>query len=234
MCAGLKFDLVRAMKLKFTTIILLLMVAAALTATVAIAVNAVAQGQSVTAVPSPTVKEGPPVHLPAVTATTAPTVTAQSRVVVTPGATVVPTATVAPTVTPTPTPIPTATVIAGPATTSAQILNYGTDRDTFNRGEKATGFITLKNTGNLVINDVITTVSVKKSTPVIGAMTLGSKDYTISGLNIQPGDSKRFEFSVDIPSEYKGVSTAGDYDLQVIVKAGGKEVGSFTKAVKIT
>ncbi len=137
------------------------------------------------------------------------------------------------TVVPAATAQPTAAAVAGGAT-SAQILNYGTDSDTFKRGERATGFITVKNTGGTVINDVTTSVSADVKLPVIGATSVGTKDYTFNNLNIKPGETKRIEFAVDIPSEYKGVSTAGDYDLHVAVKAGGTDIGSFSKSVKVT
>jgi uncharacterized membrane protein len=117
---------------------------------------------------------------------------------------------------------------------SAKIVNYGTDSDTFKRGERATGFMTIQNTGNTPINDITTSVSAKAQLPVIGSTAVGSKDYTFNNLNIQPGETKRVEFTVDIPSEYKGVSTAGTYNLDVNVKTGSTNIGSFSKSVKVT
>jgi uncharacterized membrane protein len=138
-----------------------------------------------------------------------------------------PAVTMAPTVTAGPAP-------ATPAAPQAQLVNYGTSSDTFKRGERASGFVTIKNTGNTPINDVTASVSASAKLPVIGATNVGSKDYTFGNLNIQPGETKRVEFAVDIPSEYKGISTAGDYDLHVTMKTGGKDIGSFTKTVKVT
>jgi hypothetical protein len=134
---------------------------------------------------------------------------------------------------PTPTSTPTPVAATGTSGTSAQLVNYGTDKDSFNRGEQATGYMTIKNTGSNVMNDVTTSVSVSKAVPVVGETTLGSKDYTFNNLNIQPGETKRVEFKADIPSEYKGVSTAGDYTLHVTARTGGTEIGSFSKTVKI-
>jgi uncharacterized membrane protein len=116
---------------------------------------------------------------------------------------------------------------------SAQLVNYGTSSDTFKRGERASGFVTIKNTGTTPINEVTASVSASAKLPVIGATRVGGKDYTFDNLNIQPGETKRVEFAVDIPSEYRGVSTAGDYDLQVTMKTGGRDIGSFTKSVKV-
>jgi len=123
---------------------------------------------------------------------------------------------------------------AGTQTASGQLVGYGTDKDTFSRGEQATGYIQVKNTGTAVINDITASMSASANVPVIGQTTLGTKDYTFSDLNIQPGETKRIEFKADIPSEVKGVSTAGDYSLHATIKAGGSEIGSFSKDVKIT
>ena len=142
----------------------------------------------------------------------------------------VPSVTVAPAKT---TPAPT-TSASSPSGMSAQVANYGTSSDTFKRGERATGFVAIKNTGNTPINDITASVSANAKLPVIGTTSVGNKDYTFSGLNIQPGETKRVEFAVDIPAEYKGISTAGTYDLHVTMKTGGQDIGSFSKTVKVT
>jgi hypothetical protein len=183
--------------------------------------------QNVTATP----RVGPTAYLPGASPAAAPGVSVETRNVSTPapGAAAVPapSVTVAPVVTATPAP-------AAGGATSAEIVNYGTDSDTFKRGDRASGFITVKNTGNTSINDITTSVSASVKLPVIGATDVGNKDYTFNNLNIGPGETKRVEFTVDIPSEYKGVSTAGDYDLHVTAKTGGRDIGSFTKSVKVT
>ncbi|HTX43929.1 MAG TPA: hypothetical protein VMC61_04310 [Methanocella sp.] len=115
----------------------------------------------------------------------------------------------------------------------AQLVGYGTDKDTYSRGDTANGYITLKNTGSTAINDVTLSVSVARSVPLLGTMSLGSKDFKVKGLNIRPGEAKKAEFSVDIPKEYRGFSTAGDYDVNGNVLVGGKPVGSFSKRIKV-
>lgn len=127
-------------------------------------------------------------------------------------------------------PIPTT---SGPAITSATITDHGTDKDTYNRGDTATGFIALKNTGNTVINNVVMDVSVSKSISFIGFVKVGGTTYPYSDENIQPGETRRIEFSTVIPSDYKGISTAGDFEFEVTVTAEGTSAGSFTQAVKV-
>ena len=117
--------------------------------------------------------------------------------------------------------------------TSAEVVNYGTDKEIYNRGDTAKGFITLKNTGEANINDVTISVSVARSVPVIGMMTLGSQDIKLTSLNIKPGETKNAEYSVAIPSDYKGLSTAGNYKVSGKVIVGGKDAGSFSKSIKV-
>lgn len=116
---------------------------------------------------------------------------------------------------------------------SAEVAGYGTDKDTYNRGDKASGYIMLKNTGDVAIKDATVKVTVSRDVPALGTTTIGSKDFQISGLNINPGETKKAEFSVDIPKEYSGFSTAGDYQLNGKILVGGKEVGDFSKSIKV-
>ncbi len=123
--------------------------------------------------------------------------------------------------------------VTAASTMNAEVVNYGTDKDTYNRGDTAKGFITLKNTGDADINDVTIGVSVARSVPVLGMMTLGSQDIRLTGLNIKPGETKNADYSVAIPSDYKGLSTAGDYKVSGKVTVGGKDAGSFSKSIKV-
>jgi hypothetical protein len=116
---------------------------------------------------------------------------------------------------------------------SAEVAGYGTDKDTYNRGDKASGYIMLKNTGDVAIKDATVKVTVSRDVPALGTTTIGSKDFKVSGLNVNPGETKKAEFSVDIPKEYSGFSTAGDYQLNGKILVGGKEVGDFSKSIKV-
>ncbi len=123
--------------------------------------------------------------------------------------------------------------VTAASTMNAEVVNYGTDKDTYNRGDTAKGFITLKNTGDAIINDVTISVSVARSVPVLGMMTLGSQDIQLTGLNIKPGETKNAEYSVAIPSDFKGLSTAGNYKVSGKVVVGGNDAGSFSKSIKV-
>ncbi len=80
-----------------------------------------------------------------------------------------------------------ATTSAAPSGTSnPQLVGYGTDKDAYNRGDTAKGYITLKNVGSTAISDATVSVSVVGPVPGLRTrMTLVGKDHKVSGLNIQ-------------------------------------------------
>lgn len=121
-----------------------------------------------------------------------------------------------------------------PGATTAELVGYGTDKATYNRGDTAKGYITIKNSGNAAINDASLRVTVERSMPLLGTVTLGSDDLKLTGLNIGPGETKKAEYSVEIPREYAGISTAGNYNINCKVLVSGKEIGSFSKSIKVT
>jgi hypothetical protein len=118
-------------------------------------------------------------------------------------------------------------------TASAQLVKYGTDKDTYKAGETAIGYITLKNTGSTVINDAVVSLSISKAMGALGMTPLGSMDFSITGLDIKPGETKSAEFSVKIPKQYSGFSTTGSYDLGGKVLVNGQQVGSFSKHINV-
>lgn len=113
------------------------------------------------------------------------------------------------------------------------IVEYGTDRSTYQRGDTAKGFIVIKNDGTKTINELGVSPIVAIEAPVIGSATFSLQDYAITDLNIKPGETKRVEFAMEIPSEYKGVSTAGTYDLTLDVFANNKKVDTVSKEITV-
>ncbi|MCD1296135.1 hypothetical protein CUJ83_14120 [Methanocella sp. CWC-04] len=128
----------------------------------------------------------------------------------------------------TPTPVPD----DGPKIISAELVGYGTDSSTYNRGSTAKGYIDVKNTGNTAIDEVKIDVTVSRKIPIIGIVSQNF-EYIAEGQNIQPGETKRIEFDVDIPAEYKGISTAGDYTINGNVFIGDKSIGTFSLQIKV-
>jgi hypothetical protein len=114
---------------------------------------------------------------------------------------------------------------------SGQAKDWGTSKDTYARGETAAGWVYVTNTGNVPINTIDFTITIKKTIFFIPIEK--SYDYSKTGLNIPPGDTQQVEFSQAIPSEYGGVSTAGDYQLAATAKLAGQEIGHYSKGIMV-
>lgn len=114
-----------------------------------------------------------------------------------------------------------------PAITSAELVDYGNDKDTYKRGDTAISYVVIRNTGNTVINDINLKVTVSR------LFISKSMDYSVTDQNIKPGESKRIEFATQIPENYNGMSTAGDYKITCVVTIGGSEIGSFEMSLKV-
>lgn len=128
------------------------------------------------------------------------------------------------TVTPAPTPVV-------PVNLSAEFIEGGSDKDSYNKGDNATCYVIIKNTGNAEIDRINFNIDVYKQ--IFGYVKVLSSSPSSDDQNIAPGETKRVEFSVTIPSDYKGYSTSGNYRFDVAVLVGGKNIGSFSKEVSV-
>lgn len=162
----------------------------------------------------------------------------------------------APTAVPTavscPTPTPYSTIPSGPFNPSgtpsnypvvptpvqqvnkdAELVGWGTDKDTYNRGDTAITYIIIKNTGNVPVNEAGLDIHVERYVSMIGYVPVQSPKTTLTGLNIQPGETKRAEYAITIPTDYEGLSTAGKYLFTVNVNVWDKDIGNFQKIVEV-
>jgi hypothetical protein len=128
-------------------------------------------------------------------------------------------------------PSPSPTASPGPKT-GADLAGWGTDGDVYARNATATGWVNVTNTGSEPIDEVDFIVVIKRTVLFIPVEKTFSHNAT--GLGIRPGETEKVQFSVVIPAEYSGVSTAGDYQYTVTASVAGREIGSFTKPVKVT
>jgi hypothetical protein len=122
----------------------------------------------------------------------------------------------------TPTPVP---VISGRAT------DWGSDKSSYSRGETATGWTYVTNTGNVPITQIDFAFVIKRTIffmPVEKVFT-----YNATGLNIPPGVKQQVAFSISVPSDYQGISTAGDYQLTAVALLAGTDIGSDSRNIKI-
>lgn len=134
------------------------------------------------------------------------------------------------------TPTPVASIVPTPVSgiMDAEMVGYGTDKDTYNRGDTATCYVDIKNTGEVPIDRVDFVVNVYTPRPFIGLYhAIKDQTYTVDQQDIQPGSTERVEISVVIPESYQGISTAGDYKFDIVIRIGGKDIDSFSKDVKV-
>ena len=145
---------------------------------------------------------------------------------------VVPSGPFIPTTTPSSSPLVVPTPVL-PQIKSAELAGYGTDKDTYNKNDTAIVYITIKNTGNVVITDAKLNVVVAKYFSVIGYQNVESPEQQLTGLNIPPGDTQNVTYDFTVPSEYEGIPTSGDYQFTVDVYVWDKDIGSFMKQIKV-
>jgi hypothetical protein len=137
---------------------------------------------------------------------------------------------------PSPTPVITPSPTPGPGVSpypvqSVQLSDWGADRDTYARGETATGWVYVTNTGNVPVDEIDFTLVIRKTIFFVPVEKTFS--YNTTGLNIPPGQKRQVEFSQVIPSDYEGISTAGDYKLSVTAYLAGRAIGSYSRDIKV-
>jgi len=162
-----------------------------------------------------------------------------------------PTPTATLTVSPRPTPAPNSTIPSGPFNPTAnstypvvptpvqqvykdaELIGWGTDKDSYNRGDTAITYIIIKNTGNVPIDEARLDVNVERYVSFVGYVNVQRSSNPLTDLNIQPGETKKAVYNVPIPSDYEGFSTAGKYRFTVDVYVWDTKIGSFQKEVEV-
>jgi len=116
---------------------------------------------------------------------------------------------------------------------SSELVGHGKDKDVYDRGDTAIAYITIKNTGTVPINEAKLHIEVARYVSIFGYLPLQNSDTALTGLDIKPGETKKVEYSINIPSEYQGVSTAGKYRFTVDVFVWGTKIGTFTEEAEV-
>jgi hypothetical protein len=81
------------------------------------------------------------------------------------------------------------------------------------------------------INEVEFTVVISRTVLFVPVEKTFSHNAT--GLNIRPGETKQVQFSVVIPAEYEGISTAGDYRFTATAAIAGRTAGTYSKGITV-
>lgn len=119
-----------------------------------------------------------------------------------------------------------------PVVKRAEFVDGGTDKDKYKRGDTALAYIIIKNTGTVPIDEAKLHVSVAKFL-TLTYVSFKSSDTPLTGLGVQPGETKKVEYPITIPEDYQGISTAGKYKITVDVYVWDTKIGAFEKEIEI-
>jgi len=133
----------------------------------------------------------------------------------------------------TPSGYPVVPTTSKPIVKSAELVGWGTDKDTYNRGDTAVTYIIIKNTGTVPVEEARLDIKVERYVSVFGYVKVQETSELMNGFNIRQGETVKAEYRITIPSDYEGVSTAGKYRFTIDVYVWDKKIGSFQKEVEV-
>jgi len=111
-------------------------------------------------------------------------------------------------------------------TLKAEVVDWGSNKDQYNVGDKATAWISIKNTGDSEINSVEVRGGIEKD--FLGKfIKLISDRLTVPIYRIRPGDTERYQYSGQIPN------FPGRYRVKVKVLVEGEEIADVQKDITI-
>ncbi len=113
-----------------------------------------------------------------------------------------------------------------PKRAMAEIVDWGTDKDAYRIGDKATVRISIKNTGGSDIATVEVQASIEKEFLGSFIKLLSDRIY-LPVDRIEPGKTEQYERTETIPN------FPGRYRISVKVIADGLDVGEFQKTIAV-
>jgi hypothetical protein len=117
-------------------------------------------------------------------------------------------------------------IAAGPGI-KAEVVDSGTDKDSYKVGDKAIVRIAVKNTGDTDITTIEAFVAVEKQ--FLGNyVKLLSDHIQVPIYMIKPGQTEAYEQTYTIPN------FPGKYRIVVHVMADGQEIGHIRKNIEVT
>lgn len=116
---------------------------------------------------------------------------------------------------------------ATPPPIKAEVVDSGTDKDTYKVGDRATVRIAVKNTGATDITSVEAHGTIEKE--MLGAyIKLLSDRIHVPIYRIKPGATETYKQAYTIPN------FPGKYRVAVTVMANGQPIGRFEKTIEVT
>jgi len=108
----------------------------------------------------------------------------------------------------------------------AEIVDWGTDKDSYRVGDRATVRVAIKNTGDSDITKVEVHAGIEKE--FLGNFVkLVSDRITVPIYRIKPGETEQYKQTATIPN------FPGKYRVNVKVLANGQGIGGFQKVIEV-
>ncbi len=108
----------------------------------------------------------------------------------------------------------------------AEVVDWGTDKDSYKVGDRATVRVTIKNTGDSDITKIEVKAGIEKE--FLGNFVkLISDRITVPIYRIRPGGAEQYKQTATIPN------FPGKYRVTVNVIANGQDIGEFQKVVEV-
>lgn len=113
------------------------------------------------------------------------------------------------------------------STVKAEVVDYGTDKDSYKVGDRATVHISVKNTGEADITKVEARAAIEKE--FLGKYVKVVSDHIqVPIYQIRPGETETYKQTATIPN------FPGKYRVGVRVIANGVDIGEFQKVIEVT
>ena len=113
-----------------------------------------------------------------------------------------------------------------PQAVNAEIVDWGTDKDSYRVGERATVRVSIKNTGGPDITLVEVHAGIEKE--FLGNfIKLVSDRIMVPIYLIRPGQTEEYRQTATIPN------FPGRYRISVKVLANGEDIGEFQKVIEV-
>ncbi len=108
----------------------------------------------------------------------------------------------------------------------AEIADWGTDKDTYHVGDRATVRVAIKNSGDADITKIEAHASVEKE--FLGNFVKVLSDRIAVPINrIKPGDTGQYRQTATIPD------FPGKYRVSVKILANGQDIGEVRKVIEV-
>ncbi len=115
----------------------------------------------------------------------------------------------------------------GTDTRIAEVTDWGTDKDTYRVGDRATVRIAITNTGTSDITKVEVQAGIEKEFLGNFAKLLGNC-ITVPIHRIRPGETELYRQTATVPN------FPGKYRITAKVFANGHDIGEFRKVIEVT